>query len=183
MGRIFSVRRLLIATLFCLAFAAAAAAQTSEGMVNLTFQVPAHIELMVSAAQVDVTSWNFSATGEVEGQSYGPSMVGQVSVADHLIVHSNIANWSLSAAFDPTSAFLTGNGKILVKLQHFKGEPASQSGEQLFKSDQALNTFSAQDAKGTSKFSATYFVVAPVGSAVTPGQNYAVQITYTVTAL
>lgn len=187
MGRVFSVRHLLLAAFVCLFCAAGAAAQTadpsSEGSVNLVFTVPVHIELVLSDEEVALGSWTFDATGAVEGGNYGPSMVAQSNaLANHLTVHANIPNWTLTqqAQDTGTASFLASGGIIVIRLDSNLVEGSAASYH--FTSSILRNTFSTTAGKGTSTFGVVYYAVAPMASQVNPETGYTVRITYTVTA-
>lgn len=180
MGRFFYVRVVLVAALLSLALSGVVWAQSPEssGTVNLTFSVPAHIELIVKDETVSISSWEFSGDGRVEGESFGASMIGSAEVSQHLTVHSNVPAWSLSQAFD-TNAFLSAGGHVVIKLTHSLGAPSV-----VFSSTSDSNSYAVETGgSGTSTFDVVYYVVAPFSSDVNPQNSYNVQVTYTITAL
>lgn len=181
MGRLFYVRVVVLASLICLAFTGFALAQnSSSGTVSLTFTVPAHIELVVNNEAVTISAWDFDASSVIEGTTFGPSLVGQASVSDHLTVHSNVPNWSLSHSFD-ANTFLADGGHVVIKLMHnVSGDPSV-----VFSSEgDSSNSYTANGAgQATSSFDAVYYAVAPFDSAVDTSTNYSVEVTYTITAI
>lgn len=180
MGRILRVRTLILASLFCLAATGFALAQTSgSGTVNLTFTVPVHIELTVNDDTVAISSWTFSPAPSVERISFEPALIGQASVANHLTVYSNVADWTLSQQFD-SNAFLAAGGHVVIRLTH----NISASPTAVFSStpDWAAS-YTTNAGQGISTFDAVYYAVAPFDSGVDTSADYSVQVTYTITAL
>jgi len=181
MRRFYRVQMIAVAVLvsFALCGGAALAASSADTMVEITFSVPTHVELEVTGSPVTISAWSFDVAPSVEGIGFGPSLVGQASVADHLTVYSNTPNWTLTYEFDANS-FLASGGAIVVKLLHkVAGAPsvvfASGSGG-------STSYLSNGNGKGQTSFDAVYYAVAPFNSNVDTGSSYTVQLTYTITA-